>query len=78
MITKEELMKVLWSPGICSLSELQSSKEFMEDLKTKLHIFRESYGTDPLGFTLESKLENLEYYFERFENGLQTLDFTGE
>ena len=56
------ISKFLSTPGLCSKNEVLEAEIFFLEYKNMRDLFREAYGTDPLGYTLESILEDLSWY----------------
>lgn len=59
------LLRVAQQPGLCTKEEIARASEFLEEYVTYRDLYRSVYGTDPVGWTLESRLDELKRYLER-------------
>ena len=58
----EILRKFAREPGRCSLYEVQRVEVFLKEFKARLADFRDAFGMDPIGKTVESKLDEAAWY----------------
>lgn len=63
-MNKDKLEKVLWKPGICSSEELNEGYNFLKELNVSNQLFVSAFGSEPVGWTIQSILDGLEYYKE--------------
>jgi len=62
MIKIKTLKKYNDVPGKCTKVEIESVKDFFNTYIEIRDIYKEVFGHDPMGLTLESQLDHLEYY----------------
>ena len=62
---EETLKKFRSAPGLCTVKELVNTKLFIEELKFNLDIYIRVHGHEPMGHTLESNLDKIEWYINR-------------
>jgi hypothetical protein len=54
-------LKIAKSPGTCSAKEIKEAKNWLEDFREQLYIYREVFG-EPLGYSVQSQIDNLCWY----------------
>jgi len=64
-ITAATLIKVAHAPGLCTLEEIDAAVAFLTEYKAYRDMYKAAYHHDPVGLTLESKLDDLDYYKDR-------------
>lgn len=58
------LSKFAGSPGLLTKKELRIVKKFMLEYQEYRDMYREVFAYDPIGKTLDSHLEKIEWYIE--------------
>lgn len=61
---QELLVRVDRSPGTATQPELLAAQEFYRNFNKRLGIFRSVHNRDPIGLTVEAKLEDIEFYIK--------------
>ena len=64
-ISAETLTKVARTPGLCTDEEIDAAVAFFEAYREYRDVYRAAFNHDPTGLTLESKLDDLQYYRNR-------------
>lgn len=62
MIDKNVLKKYVESPVTCSLSETLRVESFLKEYMSYRDMYKETFGGEPIGLTLESNLHQNEWY----------------
>lgn len=65
---KTILKKFFNTPGLMSLEELDKAKEFLLKYQEIRDIYLSASGSDPIGLTIESHLEKIDWYIN-FKTG---------
>ena len=58
MITRDELLKVARTPGLCSLQELREAEHFLEQFQMHLSRYQDVYG-NPEGMSVLMELQHI-------------------
>ena len=64
---KELLSKFNETPGYCTIDELLKINDFLKGLIHPFEIFWNFLGYNPIGYTLEAKIEKCEWYIKRHQ-----------
>lgn len=59
---KTSLKNFNQSPGTCKIDEIVEVEKFIKEYIKIRDIYKSVYGNDPIGLTLEHKIDEIEFY----------------